>query len=168
PYVRYGNKFVSLKTDDPHTVSLERALELIAEKKAFDANRVIHDFTDEKIQVLNGRYGPYITDGEKNARVPKDTDPKSLTPEQCRRLLDEAPARPRRGAGRKVAARKTATRKAASEASAEDTVRRKAAGSGGTKPARKKTARKKTSKKKKVSKKKSSKKKVAGKAVSKS
>lgn len=172
PYVRYGNKFVSLKTDDPHTVSLARALELIAEKKAFDANRVIHDFTAEKIQVLNGRYGPYITDGEKNARVPKDTDPKSLTPEQCRRLLDEAPARPRRGAGRKVAARKTATRKAASDASVEGTVRRNAAGSGAAKPARKKTSGKKASKKKaskkKASRKKPSKKKTAGKAVSKS
>ena len=61
PYVRYANKFVSIKGDDPYTITFERALELIAEKKIADANRLIRDFPDDGIQVLNGRYGPYIT-----------------------------------------------------------------------------------------------------------
>ena len=58
PYVRYANKFVSIKGDDPYTITLERALELIAEKKIADANRLIRDFPEAGIQVLNGRYGP--------------------------------------------------------------------------------------------------------------
>jgi len=79
PYIRYGDKYVSMKEDDPYTVELPRALELIAEKIIVDANRIILDFEAEGIQVLNGRYGPYITNKEKNARVPKDREPKTLT-----------------------------------------------------------------------------------------
>ncbi len=75
PYVQYGKKYVSLKQDDPYTITLERALEVIREKKIADANRLILDFPDAGIQVLNGRYGPYITDKERNARIPKDRDP---------------------------------------------------------------------------------------------
>ena len=91
PYVKYAGKFVSLKgDDDPYTVTLERALELIREKKEFDANRLIRDFADEGIQILNGRYGPYITNGSKNARVPKDRDPKSLELAECQELLEKA------------------------------------------------------------------------------
>ncbi len=75
PYVRYANKFVSIKGDDPYTITLERALELIAEKKIADANRLIRDFPDAGIQVLNGRYGPYITNKLKNAKIPKDKVP---------------------------------------------------------------------------------------------
>ncbi len=93
PYVKYGAKYVSLKTDDPYEISAERALEVIREKEIADANRLILDFPDAKIQVLNGRYGPYITDKERNAKIPKDKDPKSLTLEECRTLLAAAPAR---------------------------------------------------------------------------
>jgi DNA topoisomerase-1 len=102
PYVKYGAKYVSLKDgDDPYTVTLERALEVIRAKQEADANRIIHDFADIGVQVLNGRYGPYITDGEKNARVPKDRDPKTLTAEECQALIAAAPARPARfGKGR--------------------------------------------------------------------
>ncbi|MCG5079299.1 hypothetical protein MBN61_00890, partial [Candidatus Saccharibacteria bacterium] len=57
-----------------------------------------------EVEVLNGRYGPYVTDGTKNAKIPKDTDPKSLTEEQARRLLADAPARPARRRGRRKAA----------------------------------------------------------------
>ncbi len=98
PYIRYGaKKFVSLpEGEDPMTVTRERADELIAEHREKEANRIIQDF-DTGIQVLNGRYGPYITDGKTNANVPKDTDPKSLSLEECERLLAEAPKR-RRGA----------------------------------------------------------------------
>jgi DNA topoisomerase-1 len=104
PYVRYGNKFVSIKGDDPYTISLERALELIAEKKIADANRLIRDFPDAGIQVLNGRYGPYITNKQKNAKIPKDKAPAELTLEECQALLAAAPERRGRGMKRKPAA----------------------------------------------------------------
>jgi DNA topoisomerase-1 len=93
PYVKYGSKYVSLKDDDPYTVTLERALEVIRLKQEADANRIIADFGVEGIQVLNGRYGPYVTDGKKNAKVPKERDPKSLTLEECRTMLAQAPER---------------------------------------------------------------------------
>jgi len=93
PYVKYGAKYVSLKTDDPYEITPERALEVIAEKELADANRLILDFPDAKIQVLNGRYGPYITDKERNAKIPKDKDPKTLTLEECQSLLAAAPVR---------------------------------------------------------------------------
>ena len=93
PYVKYGAKYVSLKTDDPYEISPERALEVIREKEIADANRLILDFPDAGIQVLNGRYGPYITDKERNAKIPKDKEPKSLTLEECQTLLAAAPVR---------------------------------------------------------------------------
>jgi DNA topoisomerase-1 len=110
PYVRYGDKYVSIRgDDDPYTIELPRALELIELKKIEDANRIIQDFEEEGIQVLNGRYGPYITDKKKNARVPKDREPKSLTLDECKELLAAAPERGRRG--KKKAKKKTATKK---------------------------------------------------------
>jgi DNA topoisomerase-1 len=93
PYVKYGPKYVSLKTDDPYTVTYERALEVIREKEIADANRLIQDFPDAGIQVLNGRYGPYVKDKTRNAKIPKDRDPKSLTVEDCQALLAAAPVR---------------------------------------------------------------------------
>ncbi len=112
PYIKFGEKYVSLKDDDPYTVSLERALEVIRLKQEADANRIIQDFGVDNIQVLNGRYGPYITDKIKNARIPKERDPKSLTLAECRELLAAAPARGNRfGRGRRgapAAAAKTA------------------------------------------------------------
>jgi DNA topoisomerase-1 len=94
PYVQYAVKgFVSLKEDDPYVIELPRALELIRLKKEADANRLIQDFGVDDIKVLNGRYGPYITDGKRNARIPKDTDPKAVTLETCRELLAAAPPR---------------------------------------------------------------------------
>jgi len=116
PYVRYGDKYVSMKEDDPYTVELPRALELIEAKKLEDANRIIQDFEEQGIQVLNGRYGPYITDKTKNARVPKDREPKSLTLEECIELLAAAPVRGRRGkkkTAKKKVAKKTTTKKKA-------------------------------------------------------
>ncbi len=134
PYVRYGDKYVSIRgEDDPYTINLERALELIEEKKIADKNRIILDFEDEGIQVLNGRYGPYITDKKKNARVPKDREPKSLTLEECKELLAAAPERGRRG--KKKAAKKKAAKK--KTASKKKTKKKK-------KAARKKAAKKKS------------------------
>ena len=110
PYVRYGDKYVSIKgEDDPYTIELPRALVLIEEKKIADAERIIQDFEEEGIQVLNGRYGPYVTDKAKNARVPKDREPKSLTLEECKELLAAAPVRGKRG--KKKAAKKKADKK---------------------------------------------------------
>jgi DNA topoisomerase-1 len=93
---------VSIRDDDPYTIGLEKALEFIAEKKETDKQRIIQDFEDEGIQVLNGRYGPYVTDKSKNARIPKDREPASLTLEECKELLEKAPARGRRGAKKKA------------------------------------------------------------------
>lgn len=94
PYVRFADKFVSLtKEDDPYTITLERAIELVEEKKRVDAAKQIQEFPESGIKVLNGRYGPYITDGNKNARVPKDQDPKVLSLEECLSLLANAPVK---------------------------------------------------------------------------
>jgi DNA topoisomerase I len=93
PYVKYGAKYVSLKIDDPYEITPERALEVIREKEIADANRLILDFPDAGIQVLNGRYGPYITDKERNAKIPKDKEPKTLTLAECQTLLAAAPLR---------------------------------------------------------------------------
>ena len=108
PYVRYGEKkYASLdEGEDPLGVTLERARELIAAHREREANRVIQDFAGEGVQVLNGRWGPYVTDGEKNAKAPKGREPAELTLEECRRLLEAAPARRGRGTARKKAAPK--------------------------------------------------------------
>ena len=121
PYIKYGAKYVSLKEDDPYTVTFERALEVIAAKVLADANRIIQEFPAAKIQVLNGRYGPYITDTAKNARVPKDRDPKTLTLEECQTLLAAAPAKGTRGRfGRKLPAKAGAKTAAVADAPAGD------------------------------------------------
>ena len=101
PYVKFGDKYASIKEDDPYTITRERALELIAAKEHLDANRLIQKWEGSEIQVLNGRYGPYITDGKKNAKIPKDRDPKSLTLEECAALIEAAPFRPKGGFRRK-------------------------------------------------------------------
>jgi len=112
PYVQYGaKKFVSIKDDDPYKVELPRALELIRAKEELDANRIIIDFPDAGIQVLNGRYGPYITDRVKNAKIPKDRDPKTLTLDECKELIAAAPERGKGRFGR--FAKKTAAAAAA-------------------------------------------------------
>ncbi len=137
PYVRYGDKYVSIKDDDPYTIELPRALELIEQKKIDDANRIILDFEEQGIQVLNGRYGPYITNKKKNARVPKDREPKSLTLEECEELLAAAPERGRRGK-KKVAKKAPARKKAAKKKTKKKTAKKKTA----KKKAARKTAKK--------------------------
>jgi len=143
PYVQFGaKKYASLKKeDDPYTVTLERAKETIREKLAIEANRVILAFPGTIVQVLNGRYGPYITDGAKNGKIPKDRDPKSLTLEECRALLAAAPAKNSRW-GRKATAKAPQT--AGAQATPEDAVRKPAA------PRKKSAAKKKASAKKKA------------------
>jgi DNA topoisomerase-1 len=126
PYVRYGDKFASIRGEDPYTIELPQALEIIREKKEADANRLIQDFEAEGIQVLNGRYGPYITDKAKNARVPKDRDPKSLTLEECQELLAKAPVRGKRGAKKKAAATNTKKKTTKKKTKKEKTAKKKA------------------------------------------
>ena len=105
PYLNYGEKKnLSLRGAeeegqepyDPYTITLEEALPLISKKKELDANKIIKDFGEKNIQVLNGRYGPYITDGKKNVKVPKDSEPSELTFEECEELIIKAPVRTRR------------------------------------------------------------------------
>jgi DNA topoisomerase-1 len=115
PYIQIGKLFVSIKPLDPHTITLEQALELYAAKLKAEAEKNIADFGDG-IKVLNGRYGPYITDGKKNAKIPKDVEPKDVTHEQAKELLATAtPAKGRfaRKSSTKTPAKKPATKKAA-------------------------------------------------------
>ena len=100
PYLKYGTKNVSIKDDDPCTITLERALEVIEEKRKNDAERIIQDFGDSGIQVLNGRYGPYVSDGTKNVTI-RNQDPKSLTLEMCKEMIANAPERKGRRFARK-------------------------------------------------------------------
>lgn len=92
PYIQVDKLYVSIKPLDPHTISLEEARELFAAKLKAEAEKNIADL-GQGILVLNGRYGPYITDGKKNAKIPKDTEPQSITLEQAQELLAAAPAR---------------------------------------------------------------------------
>ena len=91
PYIQIGKLYVSIKELDPRDITLDQALTLYAEKLKAEAEKNIADFGD--IKVLNGRFGPYITDGKKNAKVPKDTDPKTITEADARKLLADAPAK---------------------------------------------------------------------------
>jgi DNA topoisomerase-1 len=126
PYVQFATKgFVSLKPpDDPYTIELARALELIEQKKIADANKLIVDFGVDNIKVLNGRYGPYITDGKRNARIPKGSDPKAVTLETSRELLAAAPPRGSRFGRRKAAPAAAAPAAAASDAAAAKTAKK--------------------------------------------
>ena len=103
PYVLHNKKFVSIpKGDDPYTITSERAVELIEAKREADANRTIKIFEgNEEIQVLNGRFGPYIKAGKKNVKIPKDRVPADLTLEECIELAANAPERKGRFAPRK-------------------------------------------------------------------
>jgi DNA topoisomerase-1 len=92
PYIVVDKLFVSIKPLDPHTITLEQALELYDQKLKTEAEKNIADFGDG-IKVLNGRFGPYITDGKKNAKIPKGDDPKAITHEQAKELLSKAPAK---------------------------------------------------------------------------
>lgn len=100
PYIQVGKLFVSIKPLDPHDITLDQALELYDAKLKAEAEKNIADFGDG-IKVLNGRFGPYVTDGKKNAKIPKDTDPKSITHDQARQMIDEAPAAKKRFTRRK-------------------------------------------------------------------
>ena len=113
PFAKHGDTYASLgKEQDPYTINFEDAYGLIVARRELIANRTIKVFEGTDIQVLNGRFGPYITDGEKNGKIPKDREPASLTQEECVALLAEGkPVRKGGRFGKKVA--KKATKKTA-------------------------------------------------------
>ena len=145
PFVKHGAMYASLKPeDDPYTIELPRALELIREKQELIANRTIRDFGNG-IQILNGRFGPYITDGSKNARIPKDKEPRELTEAECVALLAAAPDRPKRGRfGKGKAAAKTAAKPEAAAPAKKASAKKTAAKKAPAKKAAKKATAKKT------------------------
>ena len=105
PYVKYGSAYVSLKRgQDPYTITLETAVKLIEEHEAQQKNKDIKAFPEADIYVLNGRFGPYIKHAGANYKIPRGTDPASLTEDQCRSIIDSAGEKkpsPRRGTSRK-------------------------------------------------------------------
>ena len=167
PFAKRGSTYASLKAeDDPYTIELDRALFLIREKEEIAANRIIKQFEGTNVQVLNGRFGPYISDGEKNGKIPKDRDPKSLTLEECLALLAEGkPVRKGGRFGRKTAAKapaKSAEAKATAKSAAKKTPAKKtAAKKSPAKKAAKKAAAKKAPAKKPAAKKAAAKKTAA-------
>ena len=94
PYVKYGSSFVSLgKQYDPYTVTLEEAIGLIQANEEKNAKKEILDFPEAGIQVLNGRFGPYIKQGKNNYKIPKGTNPESLTLEACQQIIEQTPTK---------------------------------------------------------------------------
>lgn len=92
PYIKVNNTFVSIKGIDPFKISLAEAKELYNEKLEQIANKYIAEFKSG-VKIVNGPYGPYITDGKKNARIAKDVDPKTLNEKQATEILKKAPAK---------------------------------------------------------------------------
>jgi DNA topoisomerase-1 len=121
PFVRFGKTYANIpKGEDPATVTLERGIELVEAKLAGARQNILKEFEGSAIQVLAGRYGPYITDGSKNANVPKEKQPEALTLQEATALLAAAPEKKGAKKGRaaaksavKAPARKTAAKKAA-------------------------------------------------------
>jgi DNA topoisomerase-1 len=152
PFAKLGSTYASLKKeDDPYTIGFDEALARIREKQELIANRIIREFDGSGIQILNGRYGPYITDGAKNGKIPKDREPSSLSLAECQEILANAPARPARGrfGAKKTAAKKApATKAAAAKTPAKKAVKKAAAKKASAKKAAKKATAKKAAAKK--------------------
>lgn len=108
PYVKHDGKYVSIPASlSPLSITLEEAQELIEKKRQDDSNKILATYSEEPgLQVLNGRFGPYIAFNKKNYKIPKGTDAASLTLEQCREIIAKQDAEP--------TAKKPARRKAAS------------------------------------------------------
>ena len=102
PYVVVGKTFVSIKPLDPMTITLVEAKALYAAKLEKDANKYIAEFASG-IKIVNGPYGPFVTDGKKNAKIDKETDPKGITEAVAKEMLAAAPAK---GKGRRFTKRK--------------------------------------------------------------
>ncbi|KAB8190468.1 DNA topoisomerase I [Lysobacter maris] len=164
PFAKRGSTYASLKKeDDPYTIELDRAVFLIEEKEEIARNRIIREWDGHDIQVLNGRFGPYISDGKLNGKIPKDREPASLSLEEAQQLLAET-GKPARGRFGKKAAKKAAPAKKAAKKTAAKKAPAKKAAKKATKKAAKKAAKKAPAKK---AAKKASKKTVAGKSAGK-
>ncbi|MFA4515591.1 DNA topoisomerase I [Xanthomonas perforans] len=159
PFARRGSTYASLKKeDDPYTIDLARAVFLIEEKEEIARNRVIKEFDGSDIQVLNGRFGPYISDGKLNGKIPKDREPASLTFEEVQQLLADTGKPVRKGFGakkatlkkntvkdsapKKPAVKKTATKTAASKTAVKKAPAKKTAAKTAAKRVVKKTVSK--------------------------
>ncbi len=131
PYVQYETvdqatgevkkKYVSLREHDPYKITLEEAIEVIRAKQEADANKLIKDYGVDNLRLLRGRWGPYLTDGEKNARLPKDREPETITLDEARELIANAPL-PKRRWGRPVTKKKVAKKAAKKKAAAPAAV----------------------------------------------
>jgi DNA topoisomerase-1 len=108
PYVRHDSSFVSIpKDEDPYTITYDRSVELIEAKRKSDREKIIRIFEqDAEVKILKGRWGPYISFGKKNVRIPKDVEPTSLTYEDCVKLAELTPDK-KRGAAAKSKAPKS-------------------------------------------------------------
>jgi len=95
PYIKVGKTFVSIKDSDPLEISLEEARRLYIEKLDKDLNKYIAEFPGG-IKIVNGPYGPYVTDGKKNAKIPNGTDSTKISKAEALKLLSEAPSKKRR------------------------------------------------------------------------
>ena len=113
PYVKHNNTFYGLaKTDNPATIDIERAIELIGEKRQKDVENTIMTFdNDPDMRVLNGRFGPYISYKKKNYRIPKDVDPHTLTYEACLKMVESAPKTVTKAAPKKAAPKRKSSKK---------------------------------------------------------
>ena len=146
PFAKRGSTYASLKKeDDPYKIDLARAVFLIEEKEEIARNRIIKEFEGSDIQVLNGRFGPYISDGKLNGKIPKDREPASLTLEEVQQLLAETGKPARRGFGAKKAPAKKAPAK---EAPAKKAPAKKAPAKKAARKATKKTTARKAPAKK--------------------
>ncbi|KAA9339558.1 type I DNA topoisomerase [Hymenobacter busanensis] len=147
PYIRHDSKFYSLdKTQDPHTVTAEEAVTVILAKRKQEAEKLIKSFESEgraDVQVVNGKYGPYIVAAGKNVKIPKGEEPVELTLERCIELADATPDKPARG---RFGARKAAPAAAAAdgaEPKKKAPAKKKPAAKTAAKPAAKKAEAKK-------------------------
>jgi len=115
PFVKRGSVYASLKKeDDPYTIELAHAIFLLEEKEEIARNRIIKQWPDSDIQVLNGRFGPYLSDGALNGKIPKDREPASLSLAEAQQFMAETGKPARKGFGaKKAAAKKATTKKAA-------------------------------------------------------
>ena len=104
PYIAHNKKFYSLNKEfDPYTVQLDEAIPLIVEKRAAKEQRTIKEFEKEKIQLLRGPYGPYIKQGLRNYKIPKESQDTvaDLTIEEVKAIIEEAKANPPKRVPRK-------------------------------------------------------------------
>ncbi len=150
PFAKRGSTYASLKKeDDPYTIDLARAVFLIEEKEEIARNRIIKEFEGSDIQVLNGRFGPYLSDGKLNGKIPKDREPASLTLEEVIQLMEETGKPARKGFGKKAVAKKAAEPKpkAAKKATTKAVAKAPGAKAPAAKAPAKKAAKKAATKK---------------------